>query len=109
VARSGTRLVYAYRGLGTVSYRVCKVSLFLSDENHTVYMFGFIPDFWDYYFDIFKTVQILIICAVIKLNTESGENCFLMSFYQKAGQKHSMKLAIGPLKMWQSSYIWEQH
>jgi hypothetical protein len=32
----------------------------------------------------------------------------LMSHYQKAGQKHSIKIANRIFKMWQSSNIWEQ-
>jgi hypothetical protein len=32
-----------------------------------------------------------------------------MSQYWKVGQKHSIKTAKDPLKMWQSSNIWEQH
>jgi hypothetical protein len=33
----------------------------------------------------------------------------LMSHYQKTGQKHSIKIANSPLKMWQSSNIWKQY
>jgi hypothetical protein len=32
----------------------------------------------------------------------------LLSRCQKAGQRHSIKIAIGPLKIWQSSNVWEQ-
>jgi coproporphyrinogen III oxidase-like Fe-S oxidoreductase len=33
----------------------------------------------------------------------------LVSRCQKAGQRQSIKIGIGPLKAWQSSNIWEQH
>jgi hypothetical protein len=33
----------------------------------------------------------------------------LVSRCQKAGQRQSIKMGIGPLKAWQSSNIWEQH
>jgi hypothetical protein len=32
----------------------------------------------------------------------------MMSRCKKAGQKHVIKI-IGPLKVWKSSNIWEQH
>jgi hypothetical protein len=35
--------------------------------------------------------------------------CMLMSHCKKAGQKHSIKIQVGPVKVWQSSNIWEQH
>jgi hypothetical protein len=33
----------------------------------------------------------------------------LVSRCQKAGQRQSIKIGIGPLKAWQSSNNWEQH
>jgi hypothetical protein len=33
----------------------------------------------------------------------------LMSRSESTGQKHSIKVGMGPLKVWQSSNIWEKH
>jgi hypothetical protein len=42
----------------------------------------------------------------LELSTEKTKH-MLMSHHQNAGQRHNIKIAIDPLKMWQSSNTWE--
>jgi hypothetical protein len=44
----------------------------------------------------------------LEVNPEKTK-CMLVSRCQKAGQRQSIKIGIGPWKVWQSSSIWEQH